>query len=170
MTIRSYPRVGLDAFGEVSIINAAQQNVRAKAATTPLFAARQRESEKQHKYAAAAHASRKRQVNIVLEAHGAFGPGLVSVIRFIHNKDKELIKGGQVDEARFARPWCSRAQSAYCAQRISITLRRGAVEMQEHIALAARRHDTNSRRPPRSGAAQQARGPAPAAAAANRTH
>jgi hypothetical protein len=55
MTFRNYPRVGLDAFGEGSIINAAQQNVRVKAPTTP-FAARQRESEKQHRYAAAAHA------------------------------------------------------------------------------------------------------------------
>ena len=124
---------------EVSIINEGQKTIRDLAATTPGYAARLRARQKREKYARACNSNSMHLVAATVEVHGAFSPGLESLLRMHQRLEYQARKEGRLEvDPMEDRPYVSREFAQYWAQRLSITLQRGQMEMNSLIETAAR--------------------------------
>jgi hypothetical protein len=136
--VNDYPRAGLNAFIEFSIINPTQHRCRAAAARSYLSAAREREAMKRDKYLAAGEANARGVWGVAMETTGAFGPGLQAFI-------KAVVAIDQVAMTPEEAPWLSTSPRAYWTQRISVAFHRAAFWMAERVVSAAARSAPSSR-------------------------
>jgi len=147
LDLQGFPDANTNSFLEVSIINPSQDSMRKEASHMPLAAARVREQAKADKYAEAANVNRRRLYLATVEAHGAFGPSLLVLIRELALREKrnnadplDNANGTSNSTAAESSPraWNSRSFRSYWSQRLSITLRRGIVEQLSRHAKATR--------------------------------
>jgi hypothetical protein len=134
--MHDFPTLGVEGFVEVAVVNEAQDGECARAAKVPLVAAIRREKLKKDKYLDASIASRAPLVAAVVEAHGAFGPGLRALLRHCETSHKTIASSTAYDGRQ--RPWTSTSFLQYHTQRISCALRRGAAIMVDSILYANR--------------------------------
>jgi hypothetical protein len=136
--VDNYPRAGLDAFVEFSIINPTQHRCCAAAARSYLSAARDREAAKRTKYSDVGVANMRSVWGVAMETTGAFGPGLQAFIKTVVALDQIALTP---EEA----PWLSTSPRAYWSQRISVAFHRASYWMAERVASAAARNALSSR-------------------------
>ena len=123
--VYDFPYSGNSAFVEVSVVNPAQARLVRQAAQVPLSAAAAREREKRAKYASLAAQHKAALFPAVMEAFGAFGPGLKNILGAC---------AARVSEERFAesvlaRTWASASFRQFWSQRIAVSFWRGAHQM-----------------------------------------
>ena len=133
IAVDNFPKQGLDAFVEFSVVNPTQSTLVARAARIPLSAASQREKAKRDKYAAAGPLNNRAVFAAAAESTGAFGIGLLHLIK----------KAVATDEASMApeqAPWLSQSPTAYWTQRISVAFHRASYVMAERVVATAQRN------------------------------
>ena len=113
--------------------------LRDQSAITPGHAASLRARQKREKYARACNSNNMHLVAATVEVHGAFSSGLESLLRMHQRLENQARKEGRLEvDPMEDRPYVSREFSQYWAQRLSITLQRGQMEMNSLIETAAR--------------------------------
>ena len=136
IAVNNFPRPGLDAFMEFSVVNPTQQKYAQPASIKHLVAADDREEEKRAKYAKPLGPLNVRTVwAAAMETTGAFGKGkgLQSLIKNVVDLDKARME------------WLSKSPRAYWRQRISVAFHRAAYDMAENVAATATRNDARAR-------------------------
>lgn len=133
IAVDNFPKAGLDAFVEFSIINPTQQRCCTAAASTYLSAAREREAAKRAKYQLVGEANLRSVWGVAMETTGAFGPGLQSLIKAAVAVDTEAMTPEMA-------PWLSASPRAYWSQRISVAFHKAAFLMAEQVAATAIRN------------------------------
>ena len=139
IAVNNFPRPGLDAFVEFSVVNPTQQRYAQPASNKHLVAADDREEEKRAKYAKLGPLNVRTVWAAAMETTGAFGKGLQSLIKNVVDLDKAHMAPGP------GAPWLSKSPRAYWRQRISVAFHRAAYDMAENVAATATRNDARAR-------------------------